>query len=130
MDNGAYGRPPYRLPEKFRLADTIGRKPRCEVGVFIFGQPGFHNAAAVGCVVFLSHLWQKMSEMPEVGDTIRRDGRVVFENSILPKVFDEAARKAYVENTESFTSLFEDSAKYKAMMSAIGELLISHFIGK
>ena len=55
MDNGAYGRPPYRLPEKFGLADTIGRKPRCEVGVFIFGQPGFHNAAAVGCVVFLSH---------------------------------------------------------------------------
>ena len=51
MDNGAYGRAPYRLPEKFRLADTIGRKPRCEVGVFIFGQPGFHNAAAVGCVV-------------------------------------------------------------------------------
>src|SRR5699024_2739900 len=42
-------------PEKFGLADTIGRKPRCEIGVFIFGQPGFHNAAAVGCVVFLSH---------------------------------------------------------------------------
>ena len=53
--NGAYGGAPYRLPEKFGLADTIGRKPRCEVGVFIFGQPGFHNAAAVGCVVFLSH---------------------------------------------------------------------------
>ena len=78
----------------------------------------------------ITTLWQRMSEMPEVGDTIRRDGRVVFENSVLPKVFDEAARKAYVENTESFTSLFEDSAKYKAMMSAIGELLISHFIGK
>lgn len=80
--------------------------------------------------VVITTLWQRMSEMPEVGDTIRRDGRVVFENSVLPKVFDEAARKAYVENTESFTSLFEDSAKYKAMMSAIGELLISHFIGK
>ena len=46
--------PPYRLPEKFGLADTIGRKPRCEVGVFFFGQPSFHNAAAVGCVVSLS----------------------------------------------------------------------------
>ena len=55
MDNRAYGRPPYRLPEKFGLADTIGRKPRCEVGILIFGQPGFHNAAAVGRVVFLSH---------------------------------------------------------------------------
>ena len=55
MEYGAYGGTPDRLPEKFRLADTIGRKPRCEVGVFIFGQPGFHNAAAVGCVVFFSH---------------------------------------------------------------------------
>ena len=52
--NGAYGGAPDRLPEKFGLADTIGRKPRCEVGVFIFGQPGFHNAAAVGRVVFAS----------------------------------------------------------------------------
>ena len=41
MDNGAYGCAPYRLPEKFGLADAIGRKPRCEVGACIFGQPGF-----------------------------------------------------------------------------------------
>lgn len=80
--------------------------------------------------VVITTLWQRLSEMPEVGDTIRRDGRVVFENSILPKAFDEAARKAYVENTESFTSLFEDSGKYKAMMSAIGELLVERFMGK
>ena len=31
MEYGAYGGTPDRLPEKFRLADTIGRKPRCEV---------------------------------------------------------------------------------------------------
>ena len=37
----------WKLPEKFRLADTIGRKPRCEVGVFIFGQPGFHNIPGI-----------------------------------------------------------------------------------
>lgn len=80
--------------------------------------------------VVITTLWQRMSAMPEIEDTIRRDGRVVFENSVLPKAFDEVARKAYVENTESFTSLFEDSAKYKAMMSAIGELLVSHFVGK
>ena len=37
------------------LLSTLSKTPRCEVGVFIFGQPGFHNAAAVGCVVFFSH---------------------------------------------------------------------------
>ena len=52
MDNGAYGRPPYRLPEKFRLADTIGRKPLCEVGVFIFGQPGFTTRLRWGVLYF------------------------------------------------------------------------------
>ena len=55
MDNRSYDRPLYHLPEKFGLVDTIGRKPRCEVGAFLFGQPSFHNAAAVGRVVFLSH---------------------------------------------------------------------------
>jgi len=43
------------IPEYAAASSTIGRKPRCEVGVFFFGQPGFHNAAAVGRVVFLSH---------------------------------------------------------------------------
>lgn len=78
--------------------------------------------------VVITTLWQRMVDMPEVADTIKRDGRVVFKSSILPKIFDESARKAYVENTEAFTSLFEDGAKYNAMMSAIGELLIEHFM--
>ena len=44
-----------RLITRTLAFHTIGRKPRCEVGILIFGQPGFHNAAAVGRVVFLSH---------------------------------------------------------------------------
>ncbi len=51
MDNGAYGGAPYRLPEKFGLADTIGRKPRSEVGVFIFGQPGFTTRLRWACCI-------------------------------------------------------------------------------
>ncbi len=80
--------------------------------------------------VVMSQLWETMSSRDDVAESIRRDGRRVFVNSILPKVFDETARKAYVENTEAFTSLFEDSDKYKAMMQAIGELLVSKFDGK
>lgn len=30
-------------------------------------------------------------------------------------------------NTNSFTSLFEDGAKYRAMMDAIGRLLVEKF---
>ena len=77
--------------------------------------------------VVISTLWQRMADVPEVGETIRRDGQKVFEKSLLPKVFDETARRAYVENTDAFTSLFEDGAKYRAMMNAIGKLLVEHF---
>lgn len=80
--------------------------------------------------VVIDTLWKRIADNPQVADTIRRDGRQVFESSLLPKVFDEEARKAYVENTDSFTSLFEDGAKYRAMMSAIGELLVSKFDGR
>ena len=77
--------------------------------------------------VVIDTLWKRIAEYPQVADTIRRDGRQVFESSLLPKVFDEEARRAYVENTDSFTSLFEDSEKYRAMMSAIGQLLVEKF---
>ena len=77
--------------------------------------------------VVIDTLWKRIAENPQVADTIRRDGRQVFESSLLPKVFDEEARRAYVENTDSFTSLFENSEKYRAMMSAIGQLLVEKF---
>lgn len=77
--------------------------------------------------VVIDTLWKRIAENPQVADTIRRDGRQVFESSLLPKVFDEEARRAYVENTDSFTSLFEDSEKYRSMMSAIGQLLVEKF---
>lgn len=77
--------------------------------------------------VVIDTLWKRIAENPQVADTMRRDGRQVFESSLLPKVFDEEARRAYVENTDSFTSLFEDSEKYRAMMSAIGQLLVEKF---
>lgn len=77
--------------------------------------------------VVIDTLWKRIAENPQVADTIRRDGRQVFESSLLPKVFDEEARRAYVENTDSFTSLFEDSEKYRAMMSANGQLLVEKF---
>ena len=67
--------------------------------------------------VVVDTLWKRIADNPQVADTIRRDGRQVFESSLLPKVFDEEARRANVENTDSFTSLFEDSAKYHAMMN-------------
>ncbi len=80
-----------------------------------------------GDEVVINTLLKRIAENPLVRETIERDGKQVFESSVLPKVFDEEARKAYVENIDSFTSLFEDESKYRAMMKAIGEMLVAKF---
>lgn len=77
--------------------------------------------------VVIDTLWKRIAENPRVAETIRRDGRQVFESSVLPKVFEAEAMQAFKENTESFTSLFEDGEKYRAMMNAIGQLLVEKF---
>ncbi len=43
----------------------------------------------------------------------------IFRDSQFPKYFDETAQQAYVESTERYTSLFEDKAKYIAVMRAV-----------
>ena len=48
----------------------------------------------------------------------------IFMDSQFPKFFEEIAQQAYVENTESYTSLFEDKAKYMAIMSILASAVI------
>ena len=80
-----------------------------------------------GDAVVIDTLWKRMVDLPEVADSIKRDGEHVFQSSLLPKLFSELAMKAYQENVEAFTSLFEDKMKYQAMMSIIGKLLVEKF---
>ena len=53
----------------------------------------------------------------------------VFAESIFPKTFDEVAQDSYVEQTEAFTSLFQNKSKYKAIMSALASMLYREFNG-
>ena len=47
----------------------------------------------------------------------KTDGRQIFEKNIFPQLFNDAAQEAYIESTETYTKLFEDAGKYRAMMS-------------
>ena len=51
------------------------------------------------------------------------DGQQIFEKNIFPKIFDETAQASYMESTETYTKLFEDSAKYHAIMTALAQEL-------
>ncbi|MCM1091266.1 MAG: pentatricopeptide repeat-containing protein, partial [Muribaculum sp.] len=41
----------------------------------------------------------------------------------FPKAFGAAAQDGYIEAQESYQSLFEDTAKYNAIMSALAEVV-------
>ena len=47
----------------------------------------------------------------------------IFTEIIFPKAFGEAAQDSYMESQDTYTSLFEDQAKYTAMMNALGAIL-------
>ena len=47
----------------------------------------------------------------------------IFTESIFPKAFGAAAQDGYMEAQESYQSLFEDTAKYNAVMSALAEIV-------
>lgn len=51
----------------------------------------------------------------------------LFAESIFPKVFNDVAQESYAEQTEAFTSLFEERAKYKAIMAVLAEMLYKEF---
>ena len=47
----------------------------------------------------------------------------IFMESIFPKAFDTAAQDSYMESQETYTSMFEDRAKYNAIMRAVGAIV-------
>ncbi len=73
--------------------------------------------------VIVQSLYDRIVEDNRVADSVRNDGEVIFKNNTFPKIFDEQARKAYVEQTDAFTSIFEDGEKYTAIMDALASLL-------
>lgn len=50
-----------------------------------------------------------------------------FEKNIFPQLFDDAVQEAYMESTETYTKLFEDAGKYRAIMSALAQAMFDEF---
>ncbi|MBR7153339.1 MAG: type I restriction endonuclease subunit R [Candidatus Methanomethylophilaceae archaeon] len=54
----------------------------------------------------------------------------IFMESLFPKMFEDTAMESYLESTETYESLFQDDAKYNAVMSALGEALYRDWVRK
>ncbi len=47
----------------------------------------------------------------------------IFAESIFPKAFGTAAQESYMEAQDTNTALFEDQAKYNAIMHVLGSVV-------
>ena len=73
--------------------------------------------------VVITALHQKLKNNKKLIKSAKTDGRQIFEKNIFPQLFDDAAQEAYVESTETYTKLFEDAGKYRAIMSALAQAM-------
>lgn len=73
--------------------------------------------------VVITALHRKLKNNKKLIKAAKTDGRQIFEKNIFPQLFDDAAQEAYVESTETYTKLFEDAGKYRAIMSALAQAM-------
>ena len=77
--------------------------------------------------VMLYALHDRLKDDAKLRKVARTSDPQVFAESIFPKTFDEVAQDSYVEQTEAFTSLFQNKSKYNAIMSALAGMLYREF---
>ena len=77
--------------------------------------------------VVLQAMHEKLRNDKKLRSIARNSNPQIFTESIFPKTFNDVAQESYMEQTEAYTSMFEDKSKYNAMMSALGEILYREF---
>ena len=77
--------------------------------------------------VIIYALHDKLKDDKKLQKVAQTSDPQVFAESIFPKTFDEVAQDSYVEQTEAFTSLFQNRSKYKAIMTALSTMLYREF---
>lgn len=110
---------PAKLKKPVKMSDTLS--PLEQVIEKINQQ--YAGNFTDGDKVVITALHQKLKNNKKLIKAAKTDGRQIFEKNIFPQMFDEAAQEAYVESTETYTKLFEDAGKYRAIMSALAQAM-------
>ena len=77
--------------------------------------------------VLLYALHDKLKSDTKLAKMAKSSNPQVFTESVFPKTFETVAQDSYVEQTEAFTSLFQNKSKYNAIMAALAEMLYREF---
>ena len=73
--------------------------------------------------VMMGTLYEKLRVDKKLRKAAKADGQQIFEKNVFPKIFDQTAQSSYMESTETYTQLFEDTSKYNAIMMALAKVL-------
>ena len=73
--------------------------------------------------VLLNALHTKLMANKKLANMARTSDPQIFAESIFPKAFGDAAQDSYMEAQDTYTALFEDQAKYNAIMRALAEVI-------
>lgn len=118
---GEYGAAKVKKPVK--MVETLS--PLEEVIAKINEQ--FVGDFTEGDKVMITALHEKLKKNKKLMKSAQTDGQQIFEKNIFPQLFDDAAQEAYMESTETYTKLFEDAGKYRAIMSALARAMFDEF---
>ncbi len=77
--------------------------------------------------VVLYALHDRLKDDKKLRKVAKSSDPQVFAESIFPKTFDAVAQDCYVEQTEAFSSMFQNKSKYHAIASALAEMLYREF---
>lgn len=83
----------------------------------------YKGAFTEGDRVLLTALHQKLIGNKKLASMAKTSDPQIFRESIFPKAFGDAAQDSYVEAQDTYTALFENQAKYNAIMYALAEII-------
>lgn len=73
--------------------------------------------------VLITALKNKLMSDGKLAKMAKTSDHQIFTESIFPKAFGDAAQDSFIESQDTYTSLFEDSHKYNAIMHALAEVV-------
>ena len=83
----------------------------------------YKGAFTDGDRVVLEALRTKLMENAKLKKIAKSSDPLIFEESVFPKAFEEAAQNGYMESQEAYASLFKDGSKYEAVMRALAGIV-------
>jgi type I restriction enzyme R subunit len=68
-------------------------------------------------------LHDKLITDQKLKDSARTTDPRIFTESIFPQIFSDVLMECYMQSQESYSSFYEDQAKYDALKSALAGIL-------